>query len=225
MEPLTIEEFVNSRMQKEQKNHEKFYLETDRILEIDLDGKIFMKHGAMISYDGSIKFEKTGISDHGLNKYLKQKITGEELTLTKAIGNGKLYLADYGKKILLLKLNDEGIIVNGSDVLAFEDTINYDVVMMKTGGAALAGGIFNINFSGSGLLAITTYFEPLVLKVIPGKTVYTDPGATVAWSNTLAPTINTDITLKTLTGRSSGETIQMKFEGNGFVVVQPYETY
>jgi uncharacterized protein (AIM24 family) len=37
------------------------------------------------------------------------------------------------------------------------------------------------------------------------------------------PTFQTDITLKTLLGRGSGESIQMKFEGDGFVVIQPFE--
>ena len=39
----------------------------------------------------------------------------------------------------------------------------------------------------------------------------------------MAPEIATDISLKTLVGRGSGESIQMKFAGEGWVVVQPYE--
>ena len=37
------------------------------------------------------------------------------------------------------------------------------------------------------------------------------------------PEIKTDISFKTFLGRGSGESIQMKFEGDGFVVIQPYE--
>ena len=44
-----------------------------------------------------------------------------------------------------------------------------------------------------------------------------------AWSGNLQPDLKTDISFKTLTGRSSGETLQMKFKGEGFVVIQPYE--
>jgi uncharacterized protein (AIM24 family) len=53
--------------------------------------------------------------------------------------------------------------------------------------------------------------------------VFTDPNATVAWSGGLAPEVATDITLGTLFGRGSGESIQLKFQGEGWVVVQPYE--
>jgi uncharacterized protein (AIM24 family) len=35
--------------------------------------------------------------------------------------------------------------------------------------------------------------------------------------------MKTDISVKTLTGRGSGETIQVAFEGTGWVLVQPSE--
>jgi len=47
----------------------------------------------------------------------------------------------------------------------------------------------------------------------------------VAWSGNLKPEIKTDISFKSLTGRGSGEEFQMKFQGEGFVVVQPLEEY
>ncbi|MCB1078595.1 MAG: AIM24 family protein, partial [Verrucomicrobiae bacterium] len=53
--------------------------------------------------------------------------------------------------------------------------------------------------------------------------VFTDPNATIAWSANLEPKFKSDISFKTFLGRSSGETFQMHFEGDGFVVVQPYE--
>lgn len=46
---------------------------------------------------------------------------------------------------------------------------------------------------------------------------------TVAWSGSLSPAIHTDMSLKTFLGRGSGESIQLKFEGTGFVVIQPKE--
>ena len=41
----------------------------------------------------------------------------------------------------------------------------------------------------------------------------------------LSPELKTDIQLKTFVGRGSGESVQMKFEGDGFVVVQPFEEF
>ena len=53
--------------------------------------------------------------------------------------------------------------------------------------------------------------------------MFTDPNATVAWSGSLTPQIVTDISIGTLFGRGSGESVQLKFAGEGWVVVQPYE--
>ena len=39
----------------------------------------------------------------------------------------------------------------------------------------------------------------------------------------MTPEFKTDISLKTFFGRGSGESIQMMFNGDGFVVIQPYE--
>ncbi|WP_235271675.1 hypothetical protein [Methanosarcina mazei] len=39
----------------------------------------------------------------------------------------------------------------------------------------------------------------------------------------MEPEIKSDISLKTIVGRSTGESAQMVFRGEGFVVVQPCE--
>jgi uncharacterized protein (AIM24 family) len=181
-----------------------------------------MKWGAMVGYRGSITFKKAGISDKGLGKVFKEKLTGEGMTLTKAEGQGALYLADQGKKISVIQLNGESLFVNGNDVLAFEDGIDWDVKMIKGAGMA-AGGLFNVKLTGNGMIAITTHGEPLTLPVSPQSPVYTDPNATVAWSGGVNPTVKTDISLGTFFGKTSGETFQLAFNGQGFVVIQPYE--
>ena len=76
---------------------------------------------------------------------------------------------------------------------------------------------------GTGMIAISTHYEPLTLMVRPGQPVRTDPNATVAWSGGLSPEFKTDVSLKTFFGRGSGESFQMEFQGDGFVVIQPFE--
>ena len=141
----------------------------------------------------------------------------------KASGNGRLYLADAGKTVQILRLNNESIFVNGNDLLAFEPTLTWDVRMMKKLAALASGGLFNVLVQGSGLVAVTTHFEPLTLMVRPGEPVRTDPNATILWSGNLQPEFKTDVSIKTFFGRGSGESFQMEFNGEGFVVIQPYE--
>lgn len=217
-----IQDFVQNTAQKDL-NQGEFELESDRLLEINLDGMIWTKSGSMVAYRGDIKFVREGILDRGIGNLLKKAVSGEGAKLTKATGKGKLYLADSGKKITVLQMQNEKIFVNGNDVLALDDTLKFDIRMMKKVSAMLSGGLFNIEVNGTGMLAITTHYDPLTLVVTPDNPVVTDPNATIAWSGSLQPEFKTDISFKTLLGRGSGESFQMLFRGNGFVVIQPYE--
>lgn len=200
-----------------------FELERPQLLEVNLANMVWTKTGSMVAYRGQIRFEREGMLDHGIGNFIKKAISGEGAKLTKATGQGKLYLADGGKKISILHLNNESLFVNGNDVLAFEPSLQFNITMMRKVAAMLAGGLFNVRFQGSGLLAITTHYDPITLRVTPGSPVITDPNATVAWSGNLQPEFRTDVSLKTFLGRGSGESFQMVFNGEGFVVVQPYE--
>ena len=222
MSRYSVDEFVTHSRQQE-RGQGLFELESPRILEINLRDSIWIKTGGMIAYVGNIKFEREGLLEKGLGKLLKKAVTGEGTRLTRATGQGRLYLADTGKKIQILNLQNESIFVNGNDLLALEPSVEWDIKMMKKLTAAMAGGLFNVHLQGSGMVAITTHYEPLTLLVTPDQPVITDPNATIAWSGNLTPEFRTDISLKTFFGRGSGESIQMEFRGNGFVVVQPYE--
>ncbi|MFH1117764.1 MAG: AIM24 family protein [Pseudomonadota bacterium] len=218
----SIDEFVKATEQKDRREGF-FELEGDRVLEINLDGRVWTKMGSMIAYMGSIKFTREGVLEHGVGKLLKKTVSGEGAGLTKAEGKGTLYLADSGKKISILKLEDDSLCVNGNDILAFEDSIEWDIKLMKKISSILAGGLTNIRLEGTGMVAFTTHHQPLTLRVTPQRPVITDPNATVAWSGSLEPQLKTDVSVKTFLGRGSGESLQMRFQGNGFVVIQPFE--
>ena len=222
MQRYTIQEFIEQSRQKD-RGEGLFELESPRILECNLDGMLWTKMGSMIAYVGQIKFTREGMMEHGLGKMFKKALTGEGTRLTKAEGRGRLYLADEGKKIQILNLQNEAIYVNGNDLLAFEPQISWDIKLMRKVSAMLAGGLFNVRLEGTGMVAITSHYEPMALIVRPDQPVITDPNATVAWSGNLSPEFRTDMSLKTFLGRHSGESIQMEFRGEGFVVVQPFE--
>lgn len=218
----TIDEFLANTAQRDL-GHGVFELESPRMLEVNLNGRMNTKMGSMVAYTGNIGFKREGVMDQGIGNLLKKAVSGEGMRISYAEGQGKLYLADAGKKIILLKLEGDSIVVNGNDVLAFEPSLNHKITMMRKVVGMMAGGLFNVRFDGSGLLAITSHFEPITLRVTPDQPVVTDPNATICWSGTLEPQLKTDVSFKTFLGRGSGESIQMLFQGDGFVVVQPYE--
>jgi uncharacterized protein (AIM24 family) len=229
MSRTTIAQFVADNAEKTQ-NHGLFELESDRVLEVNLGqaagsnvNMIWMKHGAMIAYTGQIKFTREGLLEQGLGNLLKKAVTGEGATLTKAEGAGKLYIADGGKRITVLSLTNESVFVNGNDLIALEPSLSKEIKMMRKISAIASGGLFNVRVTGTGSIAFGTHGKPLVLRVTPQRPVFTDPQATVLWSGNLQPEMKTDVSLKTFLGRGSGESFQMLFQGDGFVVVQPYE--
>jgi len=219
----TVTEFVDAYEEKDV-SAESFELENEHLLEVRLKGLVWAKSGAMVARTGHVKFTRQGLMEQGLGNLLKKAVSGEGMVLMKMEGQGRVYLADAGKKITLLRLAGDTIFVNGNDVLALEQGVDSKITLMKRVAGMLSGGLFNVRLSGTGLVAITSHYDPLILKVSAASgPVFTDPNATVAWSGGLTPEVATDISFKTLLGRGSGESIQLKFAGEGWVVVQPYE--
>lgn len=222
MTEYSVEDFIKSTAQDSAANRP-FELENPHLLEVNLKGRVWAKTGSMVAYTGQVKFTREGVMEHGLGKMLKKMATGEGTNLMKVEGQGRVYLAERGKKVQVLSLGNETIFVNGNDLLAFEDIVKWDITMMRRMAGLMTGGLFNVRLTGPGMVAITTHYEPLTLQVVPDQPIFTDPNATVAWSGSLSPDIRTDISLGTLLGRGSGESLQLKFAGTGWVVVQPYE--
>ncbi|GAB3386259.1 AIM24 family protein [Lysobacter fragariae] len=217
-----LSEFVEESKQKDL-SQDVFELESSHLLEVKLSGRVWAKAGSMVAYRGGVKFTRQGMLEQGLGNLFKKAVSGEGTQMMKMEGNGRVYVADAGKKVTLLRLGGEAIFVNGNDVLAYEDGIQADIKMMRKVSGMMSGGLFNMRLQGNGVVAITSHYEPLTLAVTPDQPVFTDPNATVAWSGNLSPDIVTDISLGTLFGRGSGESVQLKFAGTGWVVVQPYE--
>ena len=71
MGKFSLDEFVHKTQQDDNEN-DYFELETERVLEVNLNGEVWSKMGAMISYTGDIKFERERVLEHGLGKMFKR---------------------------------------------------------------------------------------------------------------------------------------------------------
>lgn len=222
MSEQSIDDFVTSLSQQEGST-DTFVKETSELLEVNLDDRVWARVGSMIAYTGNVTFERESALKGGVTKFFKKKMTGEGAPLMKMEGTGSVYLADRKKKISAFQLANEKVSVNGTDLLAFEDGVDWDIEMMKNAGGMIAGGLFNVKLQGHGAVVITSHGKPLTLRVEPDTPIYTDPQATVAWDGSLSPQIETNMSAKALIGRGSGESVQFRFEGDGWVLVQPFE--
>jgi uncharacterized protein (AIM24 family) len=86
----------------------------------------------------------------------------------------------------------------------------------------MGGGLFNMALTGTGWVAIISDGPPVLLNTGEAPT-YADPQAAITWASSLKTGIKTDIKLKNFIGRGSGESVQMSFAGQGWVLVQPSE--
>ena len=218
----TLDEFVKTTAEKDNPG-DVFELESPRMLEVHVKGRTWSKLGSMVAYRGQLQFKREGMLEGGVGKALMKMVSGEMSPLVKIEGTGVAYLADEAKEVTVLRLQGDSINVNGNDLLAFEETVTYNITMHKRIAGMLSGGLFSVKLSGNGMVAIVSHGRPLTLRVTASDPVFTDPNSTVAWSGNLTPELKSDINFKTLMGRGGGETFQMAFRGEGFVVVQPFE--
>jgi uncharacterized protein (AIM24 family) len=200
---------------------EAFTLQNPRLLKVELsETSVMARNGAMVAYQGDVRFQHKG---GGLGRLLKKAATGESLRLMQATGTGEVFLASQAMLVHVLRLDNDTLTVSGANILAFEDGIDWDITKVKGGTAGmLAGGLFNVGLSGTGLVALLSDGEPLRLDVAEAPT-FADRSAAIAWSGGVSTNLKTDVQAKSLIGMGSGESIQIGFSGRGWVLVQPSE--
>ncbi len=210
-ELLTDERFA------EVQSNERVIRQNSRLLKVLLGDDVLAKQGSMVAFQGQIDFD---YESSGAAKFIKKAVSGEGLPLMRCSGQGELFLADSGYQVHIIHLAGAGLTVNGKNVLAFEPSLSWDIERIK-GAGMMAGGLFNTRLEGHGWVAITTDGDPVVLRT--NQPTFADTDAAVAWSSSLTTSLNKTVKAQALIGRGSGEAVQLTFQGDGIVIVQPSE--
>jgi uncharacterized protein (AIM24 family) len=198
-----------------------FALQNSKLLKVRLDEvTIQAKLGSMVAYQGDVTFEHAGSG--GLSRMLKKAMTGEGAPLMKIKGSGEVFLADQAQDVHLVFLENDMITVNGRNLLAFDSGMDWDIKKVEGVSGVLGGGLFNMALHGTGWVAILSDGPPVLLDVGSAPT-FADAEAAITWSSGVQTGVRTDFKMKNLIGRSSGESIQMSFSGQGWLLVQPSE--
>jgi uncharacterized protein (AIM24 family) len=198
-----------------------FALENPWLLKATLDGgELQARLGSMVAYQGELRFERARA---GWRRIFKRALTTEGGRLMKVSGKGQVLLAHLALQVYRLRLEDEEVTCNSRNLLAFESGIDWDIRRIRRGLAGqVTGGLFNTYLSGSGWVALVSDGQPVLLTPSEAPT-YADPQAAIAWSGGLQTTFKTDVQVRTFLGLGSGESVQMGFQGEGWVLVQPSE--
>lgn len=184
-----------------------FVLHENGFLEINFAKSVHVKKGTVSSYSGNLKF----VTESGLLGTSAQ-------TLVKAAGQGKIFVYEKGRKTFLLDLSEEFIYVEGSNLLALEETLTYRIEPIYD--SAYQRKIDTLKIFGKGSLAISTSIEPLTLRVTRDFPLSISSASLVAWTGSLIPTVVDDKSLETVMIESGedGGGFQVRFEGEGVVV-------
>jgi uncharacterized protein (AIM24 family) len=206
---------------QETQSEQPFALQNSKLLKVSLNQvTIQAKAGSMVAYQGEVSFEHAGSG--GLSRMMKKAVSGEGTTLMKMSGTGEVFLADKAQEIHLIYLENDAITVNGSNLLAFDAGIDWDIKRVEGASGMMGGGLFNTALTGTGWVAIISDGPPVLLNTGDAPT-FADPAAAITWASSVKTGIKTDIKLKNFIGRGSGESVQMSFSGPGWVLVQPSE--
>lgn len=139
------------------------------VMPIDLDtlsgGSIMIQKGAFLCAEDSVKLEIA------LNKKFSAGLFGGEgFILQRAQGNGKIFLEVDGDPIEKDLAPGEVLKVSTGNVVAFSDTVKYEVEMVKGLGNILLGGegLFLTKLVGPGKVILQSQnFADFAQKVIP----------------------------------------------------------
>ena len=207
---------------RETETGQPFTKQNSKLLKVELNQiTIQAKLGSMVAYQGDVRFEHAGSG--GVSKFIKKAVTGEGTQLMKISGTGEVFLANLAQDVHILKLENEAITCNGANVLAFDAGIDWDIKRAEGMGAMMGGGLYNMSLAGTGWVAVMSDGPPVLLSTGPETPTFADPQAAITWSGNLQTTVKTDVNLKTFIGKGSGESVQLGFVGQGWVLVQPSE--
>ncbi|MFG2094159.1 AIM24 family protein [Streptomyces sp. NPDC048612] len=189
-------------------------------LKYALDGECYARQGSMVAYRGDLQFEKQG---QGIGNFLKRAVTGEGLALMAVRGRGEVWFAHEAANCFIIDFAaGDTLTVNGRNVLCFDPSLSYEIKVVKGAGMA-GGGLFNSVFSGQGRLGVICEGNPLVIPVSPQSPVFVDTDAVVGWSSTLQTSLQRSQSLGSMLRGGSGEAVQLRLDGEGFVIVRPSE--
>jgi uncharacterized protein (AIM24 family) len=201
--------------------HERMSTHGAKICKVNMmnGGDVMARAGSMIAYEGLIQFNP---NPPQIANMVRSWATGEGVPLMIATGQGELYLADYGKEVIVMQLTNEALSVNGKNILAFDATLQWNIERVQ-GVSMLSGmGMFNVVLRGQGWVALTSKGTPILLDTREAET-FVDTDALVGFTEGLRIKPKRTARLGGLIGRGTGEAFQLGFHGQGFVLVQPSE--
>ena len=199
-----------------------FDVVNERLARVTIADHAWIKHGTVVAYHGDLTFHLEPVLQPEALRVargpIRSALKREAVPFSRAVGRGRLYLSDGRRLVRVIRLDDETIHVAAPNVLAFEGSVRHDIQTLGRVGL-LSGGRLAVRLSGRGFAAISAPSEPIAIAVTPEAPISTDPAATLAWTAGLWPELKVDLDRGSIVAHGGGEPVQMRFRGDGHVIV------
>ncbi|MCS0605053.1 AIM24 family protein [Streptomyces sp. LP11] len=203
---------------------ERWSLQNKQMLRVTLEGHddLLARKGTMVAYQGLVEFDAE-YRGHGQAR--ARAYTGEGLDLMRCHGQGTVYLANLAQHVHVLEVEQDGLTVDSSYVLAMDSSLHHEVIAVDSQYGISGSGKYQLNITGRGRVALMTSGAPLLMRVTPDTYVNCDADAIVAWSTGLRVQMQAQTHSSGVWRRrgSTGEGWELSFMGSGFALVQPSE--
>jgi uncharacterized protein (AIM24 family) len=208
----------------EQQSQDRYVVQNPQLLRVALTGHddILARKGAMVAYQGLVDFD----GEYQTSSQRRARAnTGEGLDLMRCSGQGTVYFANLAQYVHVVDVDQEGMTVDSSYVLALDSTLHTEVIAVDSQYGISGSGKYQLNISGRGKVALMTSGQPLMMQVTPDKYVNVDADAIVAWSSALRVQMQAQTHSSGVRRRrgNTGEGWELSFLGQGFALVQPSE--
>ncbi|MFF8995103.1 TerD family protein [Streptomyces sp. NPDC014983] len=208
---------------KETPTGQRWTQQNKKLMRVDLGiggQPVLARQGSMVLYQGKVDF---GYKGAGFAGRIVGNATGQEMQLMRCTGQGQVFLAENATNLHPIELQGDAICVSAENVLAFDETLQYEVRRIEGHGIP-GGALFTMQFQGTGTIVVKTHGTPVVLPVTP--TTFADCNAVVAWSAASQVIVSSQVRMRrNAYPGDTGETVNLQFRGapGNFIVVQPYE--
>lgn len=208
----------------EQQTQERYTVQNPQMLRVALEGHddLLARKGSMVAYQGLMEFD----GEYQTSGQRRARAhTGEGLDLMRCHGQGTVYLANLAQYIHVVDVDQDGLTVDSSYVLAMDSSLHHEVIAVDSQFGISGSGKYQLNITGRGKVALMTSGQPLMLQVTPDKYVNADADAIVAWSNGLRVQMQAQTHSSGVWRRrgNTGEGWELSFMGQGYALVQPSE--
>jgi len=184
-----------------------FRIRDNGTVEITFEGEVLVRRGTVASYGGRITFGAD------------PRLAGTRAEpLLKASGKGSIFLADRGRKPVLVELNDEFFSAEGGRILAIGPTLSFRYEPIHDFPRRRRVDVLKI--FGKGGLVLSPARASFSIAVSADYPLNVSSRDLVGWSGNLVPSVLPDRFLDEVMLPDSEDPPKIRFEGEGTVLTE-----